>query len=43
MQFINSNMKLVIEPFNALPCVLKIFNINGKKADSDNFEVLLTI
>lgn len=37
MQFINTNMELVIEPFNALPCVLKIFTINGKEADSDDF------
>ena len=37
MQFINTNMELIIEPFDALPCVLKIFTINGKKADSDNF------
>ena len=30
-------MELVIEPFNALPYVLKIFTINGKKVDSDDF------
>ena len=30
-------MELVIEPFNALPCVLKIFTINGKEADSNDF------
>ena len=30
-------MELVIEPFNALPCALKIFTINGKEADSDDF------
>ena len=30
-------MELVIEPFDALPCVLKIFTINGKEADSDDF------
>ena len=30
-------MELVIEPFDALLCVLKIFTINGKKADSDDF------
>ena len=30
-------MELVIEPFNALPCVLKIFTINGKDANSDDF------
>ena len=30
-------MELIIEPFNALPCVLKIFTINGTKADSNDF------
>ena len=30
-------MELVIEPFNALPCELKVFTINGKKADSYDF------
>ena len=30
-------MELVIEPFDALPCVLKIFIINGKDADSNDF------
>ena len=30
-------MELIIEPFNALPCVLKIFTINGKDADSFDF------
>ena len=30
-------MELVIEPFDALPCVLKIFTINGKDADSYDF------
>ena len=30
-------MELVIEPFGALPCVLKIFTINGKDANSDDF------
>lgn len=28
-----NNMKLVIEPFNALPCELEVFTINGKKAN----------
>ena len=37
MQFINSNMELVIEPFNALPCELEVFTINGKKANSYDF------
>ena len=30
-------MELVIEPFNALPCELEIFTINGKQADSNDF------
>ena len=37
MQFINNNMKLVIEPFNALPCELEVFTINDKKANSYDF------
>lgn len=30
-------MELIIEPFDALPCELKIFTINGEKANSDDF------
>ena len=30
-------MELVIEPFNALPCELETFTINGKKASSFDF------
>lgn len=30
-------MELIIEPFDALPCELKIFTINGKKANSLDF------
>ena len=30
-------MELVIEPFDALPCELKVFTINGKKANSFDF------
>lgn len=30
-------MELVIEPFDALPCELEVFTINGKKADSFDF------
>ena len=30
-------MELVIEPFNALPCELEVFTINGKKANSYDF------
>ena len=30
-------MELVIEPFDTLPCELKVFTINGKKANSFNF------
>lgn len=30
-------MELIIEPFYALPCELKIFTINGKDADSRDF------
>ena len=30
-------MELVIEPYDALPCELEIFTINGKKANSNNF------
>ena len=38
MKFINSNnMELVIEPFDALPCELEVFTINGKKANSYDF------
>ena len=32
-------MELVIESFDALPCVLEIFTINGKKSDSDDFGI----
>ena len=30
-------MELVIEPYDALPCELEIFTINGKKASSIDF------
>lgn len=30
-------MELVIKPFDALPCSLEIFTINGKTADQDDF------
>lgn len=30
-------MELVIEPFDALPCELEVFTINGKKANSLDF------
>ena len=30
-------MELIIEPFDLLPCELKIFTINGKNADSLDF------
>ena len=30
-------MELIIEPYNALPCELDIFTINGKSADSSDF------
>ena len=30
-------MELVIEPFDALPCELEVFTINGKDADSFDF------
>ena len=30
-------MELIIEPFYALPCCLKVFTINGKTADQDDF------
>lgn len=30
-------MELVIEPFDALPCELEVFTINGKKANSFDF------
>lgn len=30
-------MELVIEPFDALPCELEIFTINGKSANSFDF------
>ena len=30
-------MELVIKPFDALPCRLEIFTINGKTASQDDF------
>lgn len=30
-------MELVIEPYDALPCALRIFTINGINADKDDF------
>lgn len=30
-------MELIVEPFDALPCELETFTINGKTADSSDF------
>ena len=30
-------MELIAEPYRALPCALKVFKINGKDADIDDF------
>lgn len=30
-------MELVIKPFDALPCKLETFTINGKEAESEDF------
>lgn len=30
-------MELIIEPFNALPCNLQVFIINGKEANQNDF------
>lgn len=33
------NLDLVIEPYDALPCELKVFTINGQEASYDDFGV----
>ena len=30
-------MELIVEPYDALPCELETFTINGKVADSSDF------
>ena len=30
-------MELIVEPYDALPCELETFTINGKSADSSDF------